>query len=187
MRLRDIPRIEHYRIKIEKLPEVIRGKARVHRAHVCKIVNPDTEEERFDGRAKEGRLPKVYIVSYSSRIIYVGTTRQGISTRLWQGLTATGKGGYSGYAWKELALKNRGHASKWIDLFVYCLDPDARDQAAEALEAELVYLVRHRTGKWPEYQTEIHFRPPLKAELRIADYIYRYVVRKTKNRTFFKD
>jgi len=30
----------------------------------------------------------------------------------------------------------------------------------EKVEAELVYIIRHKTGAWPKYQTEIHFSKP---------------------------
>jgi hypothetical protein len=59
-----------------------------------------------------------------------------------------------------------------IDLFAFGLPPKCSEIDAiqapnrvarfiEAIEAEVVFLIRARTGKWPAHQHEIHFQPTL--------------------------
>lgn len=109
---------------------------------------------KFTGLAT-GALPKLYVVSVEEVPIYVGITRQRMSTRLRFGWTATGKGGYHGYRWRH----DFDHAH--LDLW-YQVQPASFPKGAEALrdietvEAEVVYLIR-QMGNWPAYQTEIHF------------------------------
>jgi hypothetical protein len=92
-------------------------------------------------------MSKIYIVLYSGKIIYVGTTKRTISSRMRDGFTAKGENGYYGYKWRKL---------KGVDMVVWFF-PDKDNSYIEAVEAELVYLVRKKTKRWPEYQTEIHF------------------------------
>ena len=42
----------------------------------------------------------------------------------------------------------------------------------EAVEAEIAYLVRKNTNKWPEHQTEIHFNNSNDNAEKIAKQIY---------------
>jgi len=107
-------------------------------------------------------VPKLYVVKYQSKVIYVGLTSQGIRTRLRYGLKAKGKHGYHGYQWKNLSE---------VDLLVWCF-PEEPFERIESIEAELVYLVRNHTGQWPEYQTEIHFHKVSEEEKKVAKSIY---------------
>ena len=113
------------------------------------------------------RSPKVYVVKYCGDIVYVGTAQQSFGARLWLGLTAKGKGGYHGYKWRGLPGK--------IDVLIYCLEmkgkPEKQKKKLETIEAEIVFAVRSLTGKWPKYQTEIHFHNASKSELQIAHHI----------------
>ncbi len=126
------------------------------------------------GEYKEGnwglvnkKTPKIYILRYGGEIIYAGITKMPLSSRFWYGLAASGKKGYHGYAWKQLA---RNGESKMIDLFVYLFKDKER---TEVIEAEIVYLIRNKTGKWPQYQTEIHFHHDAnKKEEEMAQKIY---------------
>jgi len=97
------------------------------------------------------RSPKIYIIKHDEEIIYVGITESLLSSRLRSGLTAVGKKGYYGYPWKILAKRDD---SRVLDLFVYLFNSKER---TEVIEAEVVYLIRSKTGRWPKYQTEIHF------------------------------
>ncbi len=115
------------------------------------------------------KTPKIYILRVNGKIIYVGVTRTSLSSRFGFGLRARGKGGYHGYAWKELADKNGSIA---VDLFVYSFENEER---TESIEAEIVYLVRSKTGRWPKYQTEIHFHQASSKEIAAARQIYRQV------------
>jgi hypothetical protein len=42
----------------------------------------------------------------------------------------------------------------------------------ETVEAELVFLFRKQTGKWPRYQTEIHFHNATARQKEGAEGIY---------------
>ena len=115
----------------------------------------------FEKPVSNNKLSKIYVVKHRSDIVYVGTTFQAISSRLRSGLQADGKNGYYGYKWKHL---------KSVDLFIFCLFE--KKLRAEAMEAEIVYLIRNKTGEWPKYQTEIHFHKAERNEKKIADLIY---------------
>lgn len=119
---------------------------------------------KFAFPATKKDLPKLYVVKHEDKVVYIGFTTQSIRTRLRQGLQAKGKGGYHGYRWKDLSE---------VEFFVWCFPGLTADQG-EFLEAELVYRIRHATGKWPEYQTEIHFRNmPLESPLQeILNQVY---------------
>lgn len=94
-----------------------------------------------------GNQFKIYVLADGENILYVGITKSSIKNRLRYGLTADGKNGYYGYKWKELPL---------VKLFVWCFDGLDKTKI-ESIEAELVYLIRRSTGKWPLCQNEIHF------------------------------
>jgi len=106
-----------------------------------------------------GNLPKLYVVKQANEVYYVGITRQDIRIRLRIGFSAKGEHGYHGYKWKEL-----GEA----DLLVWSF-PDMQSEDVEAIEAELVYFIREKFGKWPKYQMEIHFHHgATEAQMQIA-------------------
>lgn len=103
-------------------------------------------------------LPKLYVVKRDRVIYYVGITTQDIRKRLRYGFSARGKHGYHGYKWKNLNA---------VELLVWCFPSRTKEQV-EAVEAELVYFIREKTGKWPKYQMEIHFHGASEAEKQIA-------------------
>ena len=103
------------------------------------------------------KLPKLYVVKQGKVIYYVGITSQDIRKRLRYGFSAQGKHGYHGYKWKDLDT---------AELLVWNF-PD-RTLDVEAIEAELVYFIREKTGKWPKYQMEIHFHQASKPALQVA-------------------
>jgi hypothetical protein len=87
-------------------------------------------------------------------------------TRLRLGCTADGKGGYYGYAWRKV------HPEVALD--VWCdTDPEQERSLSnvETIEAEIVFLIRQKTGKWPSYQTEIHFHLSRPHHRKIAEAI----------------
>lgn len=101
--------------------------------------------------------PKIYVLKAADEIVYVGYASQSIALRLRQGMRANGLNGYHGYKWKHL---------EEVELLVFVFekifndiqkDRDAYKSYVEAIEAELVYLVRQKTGQWPRWQNEIHF------------------------------
>src|SRR5574341_974991 len=106
----------------------------------------------FTGRAASS-WPKLYVAVAENRPIYVGITRQSISSRLRLGWKAAGSSGYYGYAWRR--------SLKAASLFVWYADADhgaESQRELETVEAEVVFVIRY-TGQWPAFQTEIHFYP----------------------------
>jgi hypothetical protein len=104
--------------------------------------------------------PKLYVVTQSKDIHYVGVTNRPMSSRINLGLKAKGKGGYHGYKWKGIKLPLR--------LFVWSF-PEHNNKSflreLETVEAEFAFLVRKETSKWPLSQTEIHFYQATPAHL----------------------
>jgi len=105
-----------------------------------------------------GKLPKLYVVKHASEIYYVGMTRQDIRTRLRMGFKAKGEHGYYGYKWKDL---------KEVEFLVWNFRGSS-DGHVEAIEAELVYFIREKTGNWPKRQMEIHFHGASPEERKVA-------------------
>lgn len=92
---------------------------------------------------------KIYILTDKKEVLYIGTSRQSIRNRLRSGLSA------NKYAYKWSDFSN-------VNLFVWCfneLDKGSQKEKDEIenIEAELAFIVRHKTGKWPDCQNEIHF------------------------------
>ncbi len=146
-------------------------KSKVSKAKVSLIEQHGDYKKGSWGLANK-KLPKIYILKEGKEILYVGITKRPLSERFRYGLTASGKNGYHGYAWKALARKVQ---SGPIDLFVYVFNSEER---TEVIEAEVVYLIRNKTGKWPRYQTEIHFHHDAdRKEQGIARRIYEQVSR----------
>jgi hypothetical protein len=109
------------------------------------------------------KLPKLYVVRQDKDILYIGITSQDIRKRLRYGFTASGENGYHGYKWKHLPA---------VELLIWSF-PDGNMDCLEAIEGELVYLIRNETGKWPKYQMEIHFHQASESEMQIANSIFR--------------
>ena len=106
-------------------------------------------------------LPKLYVVKHGKDIYYVGITRQDIRKRLRQGFSAKGEHGYHGYKWKNQEI---------AELLIWSFH-DSTQEHVEAIEAELVYFIRDKTGKWPKYQMEIHFHGASEKQRQIAESI----------------
>lgn len=103
-------------------------------------------------RPATGKLPKLYVVSCDSALLYVGVSRQSLSTRFRGGMQASGEDGYYGYAWSK--------TDRDLRLDIWYLDGAPEDSISvelETIEAEVVYLFRLESGQWPSDQTEIHF------------------------------
>ena len=113
------------------------------------FVAPDTESG----------IQKLYVVKDGSEICYVGTTSQPMSSRLRIGFVDNSHYGYHGYKWKDKL--------KQAELLVWAF-PDTAKNSIEAIEAELVYYIREKTGSWPKYQMEIHFHEASKSEMYVA-------------------
>jgi hypothetical protein len=107
--------------------------------------------------------------------VYVGVTRQTMSSHLRNGFTATGKHGYHGYAYR--------HKHKRASLYVWGAHEDAGDcLLVETVEAEVIFLARHLSGQWPSGQTEIHFHPSSAAHRKASAAVWRASHREGRNR-----
>lgn len=146
-----IKSLNRYDIKVSKID------------YNCISVNGKTTNHFIIPDTKAG-IQKLYVLKNGSDIYYIGVTSLSMSSRLRIGYRAKGEQGYHGYKWI-------GKISR-AELIVWCLNEGNRSHA-EAIEGELVYLVRNRTGNWPKYQMEIHFHPDASnEEKRIAELIY---------------
>ena len=127
---------------------------------------------KFSGLATR-KLPKLYVVSFNAKLIYVGITRQPMRSRFRGGFKADGENGYHGYAWRKTYTE--------AVLDVWCHEDAPRqnsDRDMETIEAEVVFLAR-QAGDWPEGQTEIHFHPSTPEHREIATSIWRSVTSPT--------
>ena len=122
---------------------------KVNGEETAHFITPDTERG----------IQKLYVVKDGKDICYVGTTCQPMSSRLRMGFTDSGHYGYHGYKWKDKL--------KEAELLVWAFPNTAKD-SIEAIEAELVYFIREKTGDWPKYQMEIHFHKASESERQIA-------------------
>lgn len=107
-------------------------------------------------------ISKIYvIINRNKKIIYIGKTTQSITNRLRQGLNPIHDTGYHGYRWQEKEI-----------VYIHCITiPAFSDLEIESTEAELVFIHRKETGKWPLYQTEIHFSNNHKA-IKASEELY---------------
>lgn len=108
---------------------------------------------------------KIYVVKHKNEFLYVGTTVQSLTARFRYGLNADGKNGYHGYKWKH---KER------FDLYVWCFELLNKIQI-ESIEAELSFIIRSNTGKWPLNQNEIHFNNDFDKGREIAQKMFELI------------
>jgi len=133
----------------------------------------------FQKPVTKNKTPKVYILKHEGKIVYVGYASQSIGTRLGQGVRNFGK--KYGYKWSILDE---------VELYIIVFDKELKGsergkrndadlpfiEFAEAVEAELVYLVKEKTGFWPAFQNEIHFNNEDNEKVKIvAEEIYEKV------------
>lgn len=110
---------------------------------------------------------KIYVLSLIERVFYVGTTKSSLKSRLNSGLKASGKNGYHGYKWKN---------QKDVRIFIWNF-PELNKEQIENIEAELAFIVRTQTGKWPEFQNEIHFNNSYQEKGKvIAEKMYNHII-----------
>lgn len=110
---------------------------------------------------------KIYVLTADKKVLYIGTTKSSLKSRLNSGLKADGKNGYHGYKWKN---------EKKIRIFVWNFAELDKYQT-ENIEAELAFNVRNKTGKWPKFQNEIHFNNSYEEKgKRIAEKMYEQII-----------
>lgn len=107
---------------------------------------------------------KLYIVYHGNEILYVGEAHTSIKTRFQRGCTAynffkrnndIARGGYKGYKW--LNKEHNSHRNLTVSVITFPEEYNSNREFIEAIEGELVYLVRNKLGYWPKFQNEIHF------------------------------
>lgn len=131
-------------------------------------------EGLFSGPVLNSNTYKIYIIVHQHIIHYVGKTKQCIGDKFRQGFGVYKKvknggekpSGYSGYKWISEHLNSKQE----IDLIVFDLHTE-ENRFAEAVEAEIVFLVRKETDRWPECQNEIHFHNIEEAK-KVADEVF---------------
>jgi len=108
---------------------------------------------------------KLYIVYHGNEILYVGEAHTSIKTRFQRGCTAfnhytiigKARGGYKGYKWLDKINNSQRNLTVSVITFPQEYDDKENRKFIEAIEGELVYLVRNKFGYWPKFQNEIHF------------------------------
>jgi len=127
--------------------------------NTCKI-----ELSPKEGAALYKERRKLYIVYLDEEVLYVGEAHTSIKTRFQRGCNAfnyykknndIARGGYKGYKWLNKIDNSERSLNVAVATFSY--DFDNRRNYIEAIEGELVYLIRNKFGYWPKFQNEIHF------------------------------
>ncbi len=126
--------------------------------NTCKI---KFHQEKGIAFKKERR--KIYIVHTEDIILYIGEANSTIKARFQRACNSfntyarTGKarGGYKGYKW----LNPEYNPNQNLKVIVVIFDEnyDTNRTEIEAIEGELVFLIREEFGYWPTCQNEIHF------------------------------
>jgi hypothetical protein len=122
-------------------------------------------EEKSESYALKKERRKIYLISSLRKILYVGEADTSMKTRLQRGCipynyfikNKIAQNGYYGYKW----LNKNNNPERLLTLSVAIFepehDPKENRNIIEAIEGELVYLIRQNTGEWPYFQQEIHF------------------------------
>jgi len=107
---------------------------------------------------------KLYLVYYDKQVLYIGEAHTSIKTRFQRGCNAfnyykrnndTARNGYKGYKWLNKELNHNRNLT--VTAITFSQEYDDKRETIEAIEGELVYLIRNKMGYWPKFQNEIHF------------------------------
>ncbi|WP_336689853.1 MULTISPECIES: hypothetical protein [unclassified Chryseobacterium] len=119
---------------------------------------------------------KLYIIHYNNEIFYVGEAHTSMKIRLLRGCNAynyyknnndIARNGYKGYKWLDNDKNPKRNLT--VNVVTFTKEYDNRREVIEAIEGELVYLIRNKLGYWPKFQNEIHFSNNFEAtELAIS-------------------
>lgn len=128
----------------------------------------------------------LYIVKNKEDFLYVGEAKSALKTRIARGFTSfrhfkrfgKKRGGYGGYKW--IALFDEEQTSpvmNELNITVVLFDDSYNDgrHKLEAVEGELVFLIREKRGNWPLYQNEIHFNNDFEESREIASDILKFI------------
>lgn len=129
---------------------------------------------------------KLYVFADGAKIVYVGKSSQKrLTNRLYGGFKASPQrrvNGFKGYAFKYCMTQADLHvftSPTWITT------PAAAEhfspvEDVELIEAELCFLIRQSSNRWPEYQSEIHFGKFSERHLEAAKKIQSQIVESAK-------
>ena len=131
----------------------------------CTIELLPEEDLKVDALKQERR--KLYIVHNGNEILYVGEANTSIKTRFQRSLRS--------HNYFVVNQKRQGYAYKWLDIVnkareltvtVIIFDDNLDDNRSfvEAIEGDLVFIIRKEFGYWPKFQNEIHFSNEKDAE-----------------------
>lgn len=118
-----------------------------------------------NGEAFKEERRKLYIIKSKTEILYVGEANCSIKTRFQRGCTSfnyyvknnEARGGYKGYKWLDYQKNQERSLSLSVAVFNETFDSDNKRHFIEAIEGELVFLIRKELSYWPKFQNEIHF------------------------------
>jgi hypothetical protein len=139
----------------------------------------------FESKAIGCPVRLIYLVKNQDDFLYVGEAKSCLKTRLSRGFysyrhykrTNKKRGGYGGYKWIDLFDKDNQEVSfvNKLDIVAILFDTSFNEtrHKIEAIEGELVYIIKKKTGKWPLYQNEIHFNNRYKDAENIAEKIFK--------------
>jgi len=111
------------------------------------LLPQERKQLKFQTPATLPEKQKLYVVTAEGEVLYVGRTSRPMADRIRLGLRPGKRRGYHGYKWRK-------PIGRLLTLRV-CMTGRSKHMT-EAVEAEMVRIVRCVTGKWPEGQTEIH-------------------------------
>lgn len=129
-----------------------------HKDHTCAMRLSPLKGNAF---IKERR--KIYLIQSDKEFLYVGEANTSIKTRFQRGCSSfnhfvrnnKARHGYKGYKW----LNSNENPERKLTVSVAIFEPeyDSKREVIEAVEGELVHIIRDQLGYWPKYQNEIHF------------------------------
>lgn len=152
--------------------------------HPNKTVSVRLNEKNGTALKKERR--KLYVIYYEKEILYVGEANSSLMTRFQRSCTSfnyhvingNSRNGYKGYKW--LNAINRQRNLRVLTL-IFDETKDNDREFVEAVEGELVFLIRKELNYWPKFQHEIHFRNRPGA-FEVAKLIFRKLPTKAENK-----
>lgn len=144
------------------------------------VLNPN------NGTALLKERRKIYIIHFKNEYLYIGEANTSIKTRFQRGCTSFNyyiknkktRNGYKGYKW--LNKENNQIRNLTVVVAIFNEEYDTKRDFIEAIEGELVYLIRQKTGFWPKFQNEIHF-----SNYEGAKEIANELFAKIKNQSYF--
>jgi hypothetical protein len=137
------------------------------------------EKSKYMAAIFNSKNYKIYVLKKKDSFVYIGKTKQAIGTKFSQGFRSylNNKNNnrqyyYGGYKWIEPNM------NKELHLFVFDLGFANDNEKAEVIEAEIVYLIREKYGKWPVNQNEIHFNNNYQKAITLAGQIFNSIDKK---------